>query len=309
MGLNGKSKKPLFFLAFIPILIAGVVFFVRPPVLLVTDSVYEQLYGRFRGIRAMAETSLMFFRLVKPVRIAVDAGIDVAVFTVEAASKKPFCVIFPYRYHREAGQYKKDFPDVPVIILSGRLRELPEDAGIHTFRTGTEGDYFRIGRIAAAFALNRQEDAGGNAGGVLFFRDDLVTTEDWDAFKLGLKAEGFVAEPIEARNTADYTVYKGAACAVISGAAENFLSQDLNLPVIIFSWMDSALTNSMVKVIFDDSPWAQSVAAVKAAAGKLRAEERVEEIPSKILVLKERIPEKEFLRKIMGIVRMAGRNL
>jgi hypothetical protein len=61
----------------------------------------------------------------------------------------------------------------------------------------------------------------------------------------------------------------------------------------------------MVKVVFDDSPWAQAVAAVEAAVGK-RGNEG---IPSEPLVLERRIPEKEFLRKIKRIVRETGADL
>jgi hypothetical protein len=304
MNRQGKSKKPLLFLTLIPIVIIGAVFFLRPPVLLVTGLLYDQIYGRFRGMKMQAETSLRLFRRVKTVRIAEDAGIDVAVFAVESASEKPFCVLFPYRYYREAGQYAGDHPGVPAVILSGRIRELPEDMGVPAVRTGTEGDYFRMGRAAAAFALNRGAE-DGETGKVLFLRDDLVFPEDWEAFKRGLKAGEYFLAPLDVRNGTEYAVPGDAACAVLTGAAESFFSQNLSLPVILFSWLDPALTNSMVKVVFDDSPWAQAVMAVETAVGK-RGNEG---IPSKALVLKKRMPEKEFLRKIKRIVRETGADL
>jgi hypothetical protein len=162
-----------------------------------------------------------------------------------------------------------------------------------------------MGRAAAAFALNRKAEDGAEAGKILFLRDDLVSPEDWEAFKQGLKAEEYLSAPFDVRNGADYAVPGDIACAVLTGAAEPFFSQDLSLPVILFSWVDPALTNSMVKVVFDDSPWAQAAAAAEAAAGK-RGNEG---IPSKVLVLKKRIPEKEFLRKIEGIARESGTDL
>ncbi|MDR2741001.1 MAG: hypothetical protein LBB98_02480 [Treponema sp.] len=282
-------------------------FTLRPPVLLVTDRVYDQLYGRFRGMKMQAEASLRLFRRVKNVRIAEDAGIDVAVFAVESASKKPYCVLFPYRYYREAGQYTRNYPGIPAVILSGRIRELPEDMGLPAIRTDTEGDYSRMGRAAAAFVMNRKSEDGaeGEAGKILFLRDDLVSPEDWEAFKRGLAAEGYLGAPLDVRNGTDYTVPGDVACAVLTGAAESFFSQSLSLPVILFSWLDPALTNSMVRVVFDDSPWAQVAAAAESAVGKRGNES----IPSRALVLKKRMPEKEFLRKIRGIVRETGGDL
>jgi hypothetical protein len=309
MDRKGKSKKPLLFLAVIPIFIVGTVFVLRSPVLLVTDRVYDQLYGRFRGLRMQAETSLRLFRRVKTVRIAEDAGTDVAVFAVESAVKKPFCVLFPYRYYREAEQYVQDYPGIPAAVLLGRIRENPADAGLPGIRTDTEGDYFRLGRAAAAFAWNRNEGNGAEGeprqpGKILFLRDDLVSPEDWDAFNRGLKAEEYLLEPLDIRNGNDFAVPEGVACAVLTGAAESFLGQNPSLPVILFSWLDPALTNSMVKVVFDDSPWAQAVPAAAAAVKRGN-----ETISSKVVVLEKRIAEKEFLRKIKDIVRDKGPNL
>jgi hypothetical protein len=299
-----KSKKPLLFLAVIPIFITGAVFVLRPPVLLVTDAAYDQIYGKFRGIKMQAEASLRLFRRVKTVAIAENAGTDVAVFAVESAVKRPFCVLFPYRYYREAGQYARDYPGIPAAVLLGRIREFPADMSLPGLRTDTVGDYFRMGRAAAAFALNQKagDGAPGEAGKILFLRDDLVSPEDWEAFNRGLVAEGYTGAPFDVREGAEYTVPGGVACAALTGKAEFFLSQNLDLPVILFSWLDPGLTNSRVKVVFDDSPWAQAVWAVKAAVGK----QENGDIPSKVLVLEKRIPEKEFLRKIRDMVREKG---
>jgi hypothetical protein len=303
MILKGKSKKPLLFLMIIPIFIVGTVFFLRPPVLLVTDLVYDQLYGRVRGMKTRAETSLMLFRRVKTVRIAENAGTDVAVFAVASASKKPYCVLFPYRYYREAEQYIQDYPDVPAAVLFGRIRGSPASTNLPGIRTDTKGDYFKMGRVAAAFAGNQSGGKGAEGeerqpGAILFLRDDLVSPEDWEAFNQGLKAEAYPLAPLDVRSGDDYVVPGTVACVVLTGAAESFLGQNLNLPVILVSWLDPAVTNSMVKVVFDDSPWAQVIPAVAMAVG----EREKEDIPSKALVLEKRIVGKEFPRKIKDIV-------
>jgi hypothetical protein len=302
MSRSGKSKKPLFFLLLIPIVIAGLSFVFRPPVLLVTDLVYDQLYGRFRGMKAQAGTSLRLFRRVKTVRIAENAGPDVVVFAVNSASEKPFCVLFPYRYYREAEQYAGEYPAIPTVVLLGRVREFPaEDSGLMGIRTDTGADYFKMGRAAAVFARYRNEENAGEVvpGKVLFLRDDLVSPEDMEAFQRGLRAEEYSLAPIDIRSGNDYTVPGDVGCAILTGAADFFFSQNLGLPVLLFSWLDPALTTSTVKVILDDSPWSQVIPAVAIASGKRKNEA----IPSKALILKKRIPEKEFLMKAEGIFR------
>ncbi|MDR0378330.1 MAG: hypothetical protein LBH70_11125 [Spirochaetaceae bacterium] len=299
---KGKNKPPLLFLAIIPffiIIILGGVFILRPPVVLVTDRVYDQLYGRRRGMKMQAETSIRLFRRVKTVSIAEDAGTDVAVFAIRSASKKPFCVLFPYRYYREAEQYTQDYPGVPAAVLLGRIRQTPAGMNLPGIRTDTEGDYFKLGRMAAAFVLNQHESGEGQAGRILFLRDDLVSPEDRDAFNRGLKAEGCSTAPFEVRGGDDeYTVPDTVSCVVLTGAAESFLGQNLNLPVLLVSWLDPSVTNSVVKVVFDDSPWAQVVQAAAMAAG----ERELGGIPSKVVVLRERIEGTEFLRKMSEIV-------
>jgi hypothetical protein len=248
---------------------------------------------------------LKLFRRVKTVRIAESAGPDIAVFTVKSASKKPFCVLFPYRYYREAEQYAQDSPGIPAAVLMGRVRELPPNMTLPGIRTDTEGDYFRMGLAAAFFVQSREAANAGEEpppGKVLFFRDDLVSPGDRAAFQGGLLAGEYIAAPVEVRIGSDYTIPADAACAVLTGAAESFLNQNLSLPVFLFSWLDPGLTNIAVKVIFDDSPWPQVVPAVAITAGKRENEG----IPSKVLILEKRIKEKEFLRKVRGIFRKTG---
>jgi hypothetical protein len=300
MNRKKKSKKPLFFLLFIPIFIVGVVFFLRPPVLLVTDLVYDRLYGEFRGRKIQAETSLKLFRRVKTVRIAEDAGTDVAVFAVRSASKEPFCVLFPYRYYREAEQYVREYPAIPAAVLSGRVRDYqPADSALAVVRTDTGEDYFRIGRAAAAFVRYAEdaleEDTAPRK--VLLLRDDLVFADDLEAFHRGLEAEGYSLAPIEVWSGIEYTVPGDTACVVLTGAADFFLNQNSAAPVILFSWMDPALTDSTVKVVLDDSPWAQVVPAVEIAAGKRNNEG----IPSGVLILEKKIREKDFVRELAAI--------
>jgi hypothetical protein len=304
MNSKRKSKKPLFFLLFIPIFIAGAVFFLRPPVLLVTDLIYDRLYGTFRGGKIQVETSLRLFRRVKTVRIAEDAGTDVAVFTVNSASEKPYCVLFPYRYYREAEQYVREYPGIPAALLLGRIRNFSvSDSALAAIRTDTEEDYFRMGRAAALFALRGNAEEAAEPSKVLLLRDDLVSSEDTEAFYRGLAAEGYAPAPIEVWSGIEYTVPGDVACAVLTGSADFFLNQNLAIPVILFSWLDPALTADTVKVVLDDSPWAQIIPAIAAATAAATGEGENRGIPSETLILGKRIPERDFFRKLTEIFR------
>jgi hypothetical protein len=80
--------------------------------------------------------------------------------------------------------------------------------------------------------------------------------------------------------------------------AEYFLEKNQDIPVILFSWVDPAVTPSRVKVVFDDSPWAQVGAAVKILAG----EKEPGNVPSRALILSKRIPDQGLLQNIKEAV-------
>jgi hypothetical protein len=73
-----------------------------------------------------------------------------------------------------------------------------------------------------------------------------------------------------------------------------------DIPAILFSWLDPALTPADVVVIFDDSPWALAAPAARMAA------EGVAEglIPSKPLIISRRIADNSVARMLR---RSAGR--
>jgi hypothetical protein len=299
-----RSRRGLFFLAFLPIIVLGFVFYFRPPVLLVTDLVFDRLYGDLRGRKMQAETSLRLFRRVKTVQVAENAGSDVVIFAVESAAKKPYCVLFPYRYQGEAERYVREHPEVPATVLLGRFRNIGDETSFG-ISTDTEGDFYRIGRLAAVIARTRNMAPEGEPetpGRVLFFRDDMVSPEDWEAFKRGLKEEEHPWDPLDVWGSMDYTVPESVSCTVLTGLAEFFLEKNLDIPVILFSWADPALTPSRVKVVFDDSPWTQAAAAVKILAG----EREPGNIPSRALVLSKRIPDQGLLRNIKEAIQGIG---
>ncbi|GHT79568.1 hypothetical protein FACS1894130_08660 [Spirochaetia bacterium] len=315
-----KIAAPL--LIVVLLLAAALVFISRSPVLVVSDSAFDGMYGGLRLRVKRVETSVRLWRQVKTVRIAEDAGEDVAIFAIGAAATKPFCVLFPYRYYNEAKRYAGEFPAVPVGVLQGRLRDLSgPPPNLFFFGTDSTLDFYRAGQCAAIFAqsmigagesLAESPDAAGvsaqtasEPGEILFFQDDLVSEEDREAFSLGLAEKGYGRTPVYQNAGASFTPRPDTACVVIRGAAQSFFEQSLDIPVLLFSWIDPALTPDRIKLVFDDSPWALAVPVVKMIEGDINNIEDIGDIkiiPSEIQILSRRISEKERRENIKRAV-------
>jgi hypothetical protein len=241
-----KPKNKTFF--YIIVLAAGLlgagVFFLRAPVLLVTDAPFDALYGPTRALVKRVEVSLRLFRRVMPVLAPDGAGADVVAFTVGEAARAPYCVLFPYRYHEGAARYVDETPGVPVFVLGGGQKAEAED--VVFIQTDTRADFYRAGLCAAILA--------GEGAEVVVYGQ--VATEWREAFLAGLREDGVERVVKYLSVTDDYSDIQNVACVVMNGQATAFLEQNRDIPVILFSWLDPALTSYAIKVVFDDSPWA-----------------------------------------------------
>jgi hypothetical protein len=290
MGINGRRRYVILG-AVLLILISGIVsFYVRSPVLLVTDISFDALYGVRRSREKQIALSLRFFRRVKTVSVAENIGTDMLAFAVEEAHRNPCGVLFPYRYYEAAGRYAARFPQVPVVLFGGRIQEAPEEGGLF-IATDVMTDLYRAGRCAALFA---QKDGGR----VLFFQETSLSSDYRETFLLGLRDQGFEGEPLFVNAGTDYAVPEDTACVVLTGSAVSFLERNLPVPVILFSWIDPALTARGVKIIFDDSPWAMAARALT----MLSRGEQAGSLASDVLLPPGRIPEKGLLREIKAAV-------
>jgi hypothetical protein len=243
-------------------------FFSRAPVLVLTDAAFNGIYGENRARFSAFGLSLRLFRRVKPVLINDSAGADMVVFSLEAAASRPYCVLVPYRYAEGGRRYAEKYPLTPAAVL-GNPPDLSEGAsggaaagGIRYFRSGRETDFFRAGRCAAVLA---------GEGTVLVYHD-RESAAVLAALREGLKREGCAKEPLFLNSGADPGNVQDIFCVILAGEAQPFLEKNLSIPVILFSWLDPALTPSEVKVIFDDSPWALAGEAVNRAAGGLEGD-------------------------------------
>ena len=251
----GRFRK--FLLLFVILLIllgVGGTFFWRPPVLIVTDPSFINLYGTFRLTRNGILTSLLLFRRVSPVTVAESAGSDLVTLAVEGASKSPMAVFFPARYIESARIYKEGHQNIPVYVTEGRNPISKDSSGLGYIVTDSARDFYLAGVCAALFAGN---------GKVLFFYDGAAQNELTDAFRQGLLAEGDTANPVLINSSLDAPTYNDIGCVVVAGPAQKFLERNLKIPIILFSWADPAIVPRTVKLIFDDSPLAQVMETIK----------------------------------------------
>ncbi|MDR1788011.1 MAG: hypothetical protein LBR16_06140 [Treponema sp.] len=247
-------KRQLFLVLPLGLLAAAGVFFVRRPVVFVTGEAYTSLYGSGRAFYMTAKASLGAFRRIITVNPPEEADASLVLLAAEGAAEAPFCVIFPYRCRQTASSYSERRPETPVFLLMGRSRETPAlPAGVFLVRTDIIDEMTRAGAEAGALA--------GKEGAVIVIDNNWLRDPERAVFLAALKAAGAEKEPQYFRSPDGA---HSCACAVITGPIGNFLDQNQGVPVILFSWLNPGFVSDEVKVIVDDSPWAQLSGLLKA---------------------------------------------
>jgi hypothetical protein len=298
-----KSKKKRSFLwkllcavlIITPIIFFAVLFYLRDPVLVVNDAYFSALYGPKRLLFSRLEASLRLLRPVKAVTIAENAGADIVVLALEDASPRPFCVIAPSRYAGSLRRYSEKYPEIDAGILgddprqpSGRA-QVPASANssLLWFSADRNADYYRAGLAAGLLAQGE--------GRILVFYNTLPLSGQQEAFRLALREQGYQREPEMISSREEYSSFDDVSCVILAGHAPEFLNRNLNIPVILFSWIDPDKTSRNTCVIFDDSHWTLIVPMVLGIknSGPL-AELRGRSIPSKMKFLPKRIENKGF---------------
>ena len=276
------------FLAIIVLL--TIAFFSRKPVLLVTDRPFELLYGEKRSRQRQYTLSLQLFRRIKTIRVAEDAGPDLVAQAAESLSRRPFAVLFPYRYREGAKRYLRDRPYLNVIILGGRNREEnplpgPNDhpAPLWLF-TDTETDLFRAGAISGLFALG--EGVGTHWNIALYM--ERPSEMNSNAFSRGV-AEYWPAGPLFSPDNSEHSLI----CAVLVNSF-HFSEENSHRALIFFSWMDPLMASGKTLAVFDDSPWTQIRAALALLQSGYDSTDGLNIIPSEIIVIGEEIMPKSL---------------
>jgi hypothetical protein len=298
-----KRKKLLVILALVGISLAAPVlfFFARPPVLIVTDAPFAALHGVSQLRRQQVSASLALFRQVKPVKVADGVSPDLVSLSITEVSRQPFCVLFPRSHSSAAVHFHERFPEVNAVVLSGSfpVSDLPPlDGFFCEYVTDRETDYYRAGLFAGILGgpkqAEKQEEPGINmpARTYILRQDRLEQAAERELFSQGVKEQDPEAFVFFAHSAEQAPDLKGIDVLVLSGEGGDFLEKNPKIPVILFTWLDPALTSGEVVVQFDDSAWALAVPAVQMAL-KGEAEGK---IPSKPLIFSRRITDKNKLR-------------
>jgi hypothetical protein len=258
----------------------------RPPLLIVTDISFSQLYGPERLEQQTRRISLSFFRQVIQVLVDESAGPELVAIAAEEAFDEPWAVIFPYRYLEGARRYKEAMPETPVFVIGGSTRST-EEAFSSVF-TDTRTDLYRAGLAAALFTGEKIP---------LFFSDGILSEELREVFRQGLADNGCLQEPTFLYAASNYSSWAEIGCVVVAGPASRFAEQNLDIPIILFSWIDPSLTPGTVKIVFDDSHLTLAVEALRA----MPAAEIL--LPSSPSIFRDRVGEKGIYSKLKDIIR------
>ncbi|MCL2006699.1 MAG: hypothetical protein FWG77_01305 [Treponema sp.] len=262
-------------------------YMLRAPILIVTDLSFNRLYGPERLTRQRGLTAFTLFRRVIPVYVAESAGPDLIAIAVEESFDLPAAVFFPQRYSEGAAIFAENNPDILIFVMGGPESHIEEP--FIRVRTDEMLDFYRAGLAAAPIAGEQ---------GVLFFSDGVLADEYRDAFRAGLEEAGHTGDPGFANATANFTAFSDIGCVIVAGPAIRFLEANLDIPIILFSWIDPGFTPNTVKVIFDDSHWTLAGRAFRNAAGVFsgNAASNEEELlfGSVPVVLRNRLPRNDF---------------
>jgi hypothetical protein len=277
------------------------IFFYRSPVLIVTDNSSLLLYGESRSRKELARASLVLFRRVKAVAVADDAGDDILQFAVGEVSAKPFCVIFPLRFARAARFYREQYPEVPTVILEGRYAEVENPASqaidgstddYFIFKTDISADFYLAGLAASSL------DDGKN-GKIAVFLEPHIQTQARQAFLGALNGLDPPPQAVFFTSFAQFYDMPDMSCAVLAGVGADFLEINPHVPIIFFTWLDPSMMPSDVVMVFDDSPWAQAVDAVRMVSSGMTGGR----IPSKREILPAGGIDRGILKKLRNLER------
>ncbi|MDR1446451.1 MAG: hypothetical protein LBI90_06120 [Treponema sp.] len=287
-----------------PLIFFAVLFYLRDPVLVVNDVYFSALYGPQRLLFSRLEASLRLFRPVKAVTIAENAGADIVVLALEDASPRPFCVIAPSRYAGSLRRYTEKYPEIDAAILGDDPGQPPGSApasvnsSVLWFSADRNADYYRAGLAAGLLARGE--------GRILVFYNTFPLSAQQEAFRLALREQGYQREPEMINSREEYSSFDDVSCVILAGHAPEFLNRNLNIPVVLFSWIDPDKTSRNTCVIFDDSHWTLIVPMVLGIknSGPL-AELRGRSIPSKMKFLPNRIENRNFKRILKSFTKRA----
>jgi len=281
------------------------VFFVRSPVLVVTEASFVALYGEARLKEERTAAGRALFRQVKPVFVVDGVSSDMVIFAINEASPQPACVLFPLSQAQSARRFHEQFPETPAVILNGLVTAvnlpLPDgflciygtDRAVDLYRAGLFAGILGISRRNLALQSEKQDGIPSNSPQTYVFWQDLfMPTDGRELFLRGVRENDPDANVIFINVAAQLPDAQAIACATLTGAGAEFLERSAPIPQVLFSWMNPALVPRDVIVQLDDSVWALAVPAARMAMQQ-QAEGK---IPSRPLIFSQKIPDNSLFR-------------
>jgi len=272
-----KPKTAVAVILVLAAIIPLFVFYLRAPVLIVTEQSFIELYGKKRLDRESFFSSLSLLRSVKTIEIANEAGDDVVPFAITEASIKPYCVLFPLRFAKSARLYRELSPNIPIVLLEGRYMEdenpteslLGADKeGYFIYKTDINDDFYRAGLAITAMKHksapkddNSATDEGKKGKVIVFLEQKFNQMKD--VFIRGLYDRGELLETHFYNYFSQYSEQPDLFCVVTAGLGSEFMEKKTGVPVISFTWLNPSLLPSEVIMTVNDSPWAQARQAVR----------------------------------------------
>ena len=269
------------------------IFMIRPPVLIITEAPFAALYGEANLRRQRDSVSRALFRQVKPVKLADGVSHDMVIYAISEGSSRPFCVLFPYTQAQAALRFHEQFPEIPAVVLSGLapVSGLSPDGFLCVYGTDREADLYRAGLCAGILGVARRDVAQQTekqaeiqpesaARMYVLWQDRFVQAAGRELFSRGVKEEDPESNVLFINTAAQMPDVRGISAVTLTGAGAEYLEKNPSIPVILFTWLDPALTAQEVAVQFDDSPWALAVPAVRMAV----QQEAEGKIPSNPLI-------------------------
>jgi len=278
-----KHIKPLAVLAgiLIALAIGALVFYSRSPVLVVTDALFIELYGKERIRKQRIASSFALFRRVKPVITADGASPDILVAAISETARQPYCVLFPGYFAQAAERYHLEFPEIPAALLCGFnvSSDLPQPDGVLcVYRTDLNADMYRAGLFAGAFSLKKSSADAPKTCFIL--QDRYIQAAEREVFSRGLKEGDPDAVARFVNSASDMPGSDKISCVVLTRSGAEYLDKNAKIPLILFTWLDPSMLPAETAAVFDDSAWAFIVPAARMAVSR-QAEGK---IPSKPLV-------------------------
>ncbi|MDR3301782.1 MAG: hypothetical protein LBT01_04530 [Spirochaetaceae bacterium] len=308
----GLSSIPLISFVLFMIVITYL-FFLRPPVILVTDIYTHALYGAEREQILIFEASFKIGRQVKVFRIMEETDSYTIAETIKKTKPAPEFVFFPFHYSDAAKIYADQIkqegnPLTKTLVFFYEETQAKNTDSYISITPDTKLDSYRKGRCAAILSkeirLSHEENLNINKQ-INFIYDTQPNNDAQQAFEKGLAASGYFGK-VNFVNTRDMVAQDYLDCVVIEGPASLFFQSATGIPVILLSWFnDPIYFPDNVKIQIDDSPYALIPKIVSLPKNGFAAGS-VLKVPATFKIIRNKIINKKLIGELSKAIRSDG---